>query len=74
MVLKVLKQLNLPPEKIFSLSDDNEDLGKASRPWELLPPGHVIGTPAPLFKELVRKNLYHVSFKILLLHSLCMFH
>lgn len=54
MVPKVLKQLNLPPEKIFSLSDNNGDSGKASRPWELLPPGHVIGTPAPLFKELVK--------------------
>lgn len=54
VLLKVLKQLNLPPEKIFSLSDDYGDLGKASRPWELLPPGHVIGTPAPLFKELVK--------------------
>lgn len=61
--MEVLKQLNLPPEKIFSLSDDNGDLGKASRPWELLPPGHVIGTPAPLFKELTNEEVEHFSKK-----------
>ncbi|XP_074366827.1 putative methionine--tRNA ligase isoform X2 [Apium graveolens] len=61
--MEVLKQLNLPPENIFSLSDDNGDLGKANRPWELLPPGHVIGTPAPLFKELTNEEVEHFSKK-----------
>ncbi|CAN7135739.1 unnamed protein product [Brassica rapa subsp. narinosa] len=43
---EVFKQLNLP--LLFSLSDE----GIASRLWEMLPPGHRIGTPQPLFKEL----------------------
>lgn len=43
---EVFKQLNLPLH--FSLSDE----GIASRLWEILPPGHKIGTPQPLFKEL----------------------
>ncbi|KAF2567594.1 hypothetical protein F2Q68_00026605 [Brassica cretica] len=43
---EVFKQLNLPLQ--FSLSDE----GIASRLWEILPPGHRIGTPQPLFKEL----------------------
>ncbi|CAG7906038.1 hypothetical protein BRARA_D00698 [Brassica rapa] len=43
---EVFKQLNLPLH--FSLSDE----GIASRLWEILPPGHRIGTPQPLFKEL----------------------
>lgn len=55
MVIQVFKQLNLPPKKVFSLSDKDGDLGQVSRPWEFLPAGHVIGTPAPLFKELVLK-------------------
>lgn len=54
--LKVLKQLNLPPEKI-SLCDETGDLERAKKPWESLPAGHKIGTPEPLFKELV-----HVLF------------
>ncbi|XP_010527469.1 PREDICTED: methionine--tRNA ligase, cytoplasmic-like isoform X2 [Tarenaya hassleriana] len=47
---EVFKQLNLPLQ--FSLSDENGDIFKASRPWEILPPNHKIGTPQPLFKEL----------------------
>ncbi|KAF3556522.1 hypothetical protein F2Q69_00015768, partial [Brassica cretica] len=43
---EVFKQLNLPLQ--FSLSDK----GIASRLWEILPPGHRIGIPQPLFKEL----------------------
>lgn len=49
--IKVLKQLNLPPEK-FSLCDETGDLERAKKPWESLPAGHKIGTPEPLFKEL----------------------
>ncbi|XP_062176706.1 methionine--tRNA ligase, cytoplasmic-like [Alnus glutinosa] len=48
--LEVLKQLNLPLETPFSL--EKGDIDRASRPWEILPAGHKIGTPEPLFKEL----------------------
>ncbi|CAN4095957.1 unnamed protein product [Withania somnifera] len=47
---EVLKQLNLPPETQLSLSDERVENSK--RPWAILPAGHKIGTPAPLFKEL----------------------
>ncbi|KAL6532184.1 hypothetical protein OROGR_014154 [Orobanche gracilis] len=50
--LEVLKQLNLPLDKQISLSEEKGDVEKAKRPWEFLPAGHKIGTPAPLFKEL----------------------
>lgn len=50
---KVLKQLNLPTETKFSLSDENGDLERARKPWEILPAGHRIGMPSLLFKELV---------------------
>ncbi|PWA83179.1 methionine--tRNA ligase [Artemisia annua] len=46
--VKVLQQLNLPLQ--LSLSD--EDVIKAKKPWELIPAGHRIGTPEPLFTEL----------------------
>ncbi|CAI9264324.1 unnamed protein product [Lactuca saligna] len=48
--IEVLKQLNLPLQ--LSLSDDKGDIKKAKTPWEFIPVGHKIGTPAPLFKEL----------------------
>ncbi|KAI3459685.1 hypothetical protein Pfo_016348 [Paulownia fortunei] len=51
--LEVLKQLNLPLETQVSLSDEKSDVERAKRPWEILPAGHKIGTPAPLFRELV---------------------
>ncbi|CAN8230045.1 unnamed protein product [Cochlearia groenlandica] len=47
---EVFKQLNLPPR--FSLSDEKGEVLLASKPWEILPPSHKIGTPRPLFKEL----------------------
>ncbi|KAK2999699.1 hypothetical protein RJ639_022582 [Escallonia herrerae] len=50
--VEVLNQLNLPAETRFSLSDENGDIERAKRPWEILPAGHTIGTPMPLFKEL----------------------
>ncbi|KAB1210186.1 putative methionine--tRNA ligase [Morella rubra] len=50
--LQVLKQLNLPPERPFSLRDETGDLERARKPWEVLPAGHKIGTPDPLFREL----------------------
>jgi len=42
----------MPPEQA-SLCDEKGDMDRAKRPWEILPAGHKIGTPEPLFKELV---------------------
>ncbi|RVW28224.1 putative methionine--tRNA ligase [Vitis vinifera] len=50
--LEVLKQLNMPPETSFLLCDEKGDIERAKRPWEIVPAGHRIGTPEPLFKEL----------------------
>ncbi|GAB2295690.1 hypothetical protein Dimus_029844 [Dionaea muscipula] len=50
--LQVLKQLNLSPESKLSLSDDTEGIEKVKNLWEILPAGHKIGKPEPLFKEL----------------------
>ncbi|KAF8394062.1 hypothetical protein HHK36_020264 [Tetracentron sinense] len=50
--LEVLKQLNFPPETQVSLCDEKGDFVRARRPWEILPTGHKIGMPEPLFKEL----------------------
>ncbi|XP_009619836.1 probable methionine--tRNA ligase [Nicotiana tomentosiformis] len=49
---EVLKQLNLPPETQLSLADEKGDVANSKRPWNIIPAGHKIGTPAPLFKEL----------------------
>lgn len=51
--IQVLRQLNLPVETQISLSDEKGDVEITKRPWEILPAGHRIGTPAPLFKGLV---------------------
>ncbi|PQM40055.1 putative methionine--tRNA ligase [Prunus yedoensis var. nudiflora] len=50
--LEVFKQLNLLPETHISLCDDKGDIDRARRPWEIVPIGHKIGKPEPLFKEL----------------------
>lgn len=50
--LEVFKQLNLPSETYVSLCDDKGDIDRAKRPWEIIPTGHKIGVPEPLFKEL----------------------
>ncbi|CAN6580170.1 unnamed protein product [Malus baccata var. baccata] len=50
--LEVFKQLNLPSETHLSLCDDEGDIDRARRPWEIVPIGHKIGKPEPLFKEL----------------------
>ncbi|TVU30964.1 hypothetical protein EJB05_22623, partial [Eragrostis curvula] len=47
---QVLQQLNLCPEEHLSFSDEKRE--KAKRPWDLIPSGHRIGKPAPLFKGL----------------------
>lgn len=53
MYLKVFGQLNLPLERHFSLCEEKGDIERAKQPWKILPSGHKIGTPEPLFKELV---------------------
>ncbi|KAK9933167.1 hypothetical protein M0R45_020372 [Rubus argutus] len=50
--IEVFKQLNLSPETNISLCDDKGDIERARRPWEIVPIGHKIGKPEPLFKEL----------------------
>ncbi|KAF3975067.1 hypothetical protein CMV_001672 [Castanea mollissima] len=53
--LEVLKQLNLPPDTPIFL--EKGDIDRVSQPWEILPAGHKIGTPAPLFKELKEEEV-----------------
>ncbi|XP_052134881.1 probable methionine--tRNA ligase [Oryza glaberrima] len=48
----VLQQLNLSPEEHLSFCDEKGEVEKAKRPWDLIPSGHRIGKPAPLFKGL----------------------
>ncbi|KAI3869664.1 hypothetical protein MKX03_011861 [Papaver bracteatum] len=50
--VEVVKQLNLPSELPLSLSDENGDINRARRPWEIIPSCHKIGIPEPFFKEL----------------------
>ncbi|KAG2716712.1 hypothetical protein I3760_03G140800 [Carya illinoinensis] len=61
--LKVLKQLNLPADSTLSLSDEAGDLEKARKPWEVLPDGHKIGTPEPLFKEMKDEDVAFFQMK-----------
>ncbi|KAM6565373.1 hypothetical protein CsatA_024501 [Cannabis sativa] len=48
---EVFKQLNLETEQL-SLSDEKGDIDRAKKPWNIVPSGHKIGKPEPLFKEL----------------------
>ncbi|KAL7600874.1 hypothetical protein Lser_V15G26543 [Lactuca serriola] len=48
--IQVLKQLSFPHQ--VSLCDEKGDVEKAKRPWEMIPSGHRIGIPMPLFREL----------------------
>ncbi|KAK1261084.1 putative methionine--tRNA ligase [Acorus gramineus] len=50
--VEVLKQLNVPPEMQLSLYHEKGDINRAGRPWDILPAGHKIGKPEPLFKQL----------------------
>jgi methionyl-tRNA synthetase len=50
---KLFKQLHLPHEMHISLCDDKGDIDRVRRPWKIVPVGHKIGKPEPLFKELV---------------------
>ncbi|KMZ68773.1 Methionine--tRNA ligase [Zostera marina] len=49
---EVTKQLNLSPGAKFSLINEKGELILGKQPWNILPCGHKIGTPEPLFKEL----------------------
>jgi hypothetical protein len=51
--IQLLQQPNLCPEEHLSFSDEKGDRNRARRPWDLMPSGHRIGKPAPLFKGLV---------------------
>lgn len=66
-LLQVLKQLSLPLQ--ITLSDEKGDVEKAKRPWEIVPAGHIIGTPVPLFKELVHTVPQLFSFDDYMWHS-----
>ncbi|CAN6475927.1 unnamed protein product [Victoria cruziana] len=48
---KVLQQLNLPYDSL-SFCDEKGDVGRARQPWDILPAGHKIGLPEPLFFEM----------------------
>ncbi|KAK1284577.1 putative methionine--tRNA ligase [Acorus calamus] len=50
--VEVLKQLNVPPEMQLSLCHEKGDIDRAGKPWDILPAGHKIGKPEPLFKQL----------------------
>ncbi|XP_051133343.1 probable methionine--tRNA ligase isoform X2 [Andrographis paniculata] len=62
--LEVLKQLNLPLDGQISLSNEKGDVERAKRPWEILPPSHKIGIPAPLFREMKDEEVefYRVKY------------
>eukprot|EP00257_Ricinus_communis_P017527 XP_015575981.1 methionine--tRNA ligase, cytoplasmic isoform X1 [Ricinus communis] len=49
---KVFKLLKLPPETTFSLSEEDDCLERAKRPWEVIPSGHTIEKLYPLFMKL----------------------
>ncbi|GFP80849.1 probable methionine--tRNA ligase [Phtheirospermum japonicum] len=61
--LKVLKQLNMPIETQISLSDEKGDIERAKTPWKIIPAGHKIGTPAPLFTELKNEEVESLSLR-----------
>ena len=65
MEFKVFKQLNLPAEQL-SLAEEKGDIDRANRPWEIIPSGHKIGNPEPLFKELVC-NPFFLSHSIIVI-------
>ena len=61
-------------ENQLSLCDEKGEIDRARRPWEIIPPGHKIGTPTPLFKELVypvMPNFFYLLWIINLFLGLC---
>ncbi|RHN64385.1 putative methionine--tRNA ligase [Medicago truncatula] len=69
--LEVFKQLNLSVEVHLSLSDDKGDVDRVRRPWDILSAGHKIGTPKPLFRELVSVPLSEISKAIQICFCFC---
>ncbi|KAL5982691.1 hypothetical protein ACLOJK_016767 [Asimina triloba] len=59
----VLKQLNLSPDTQISICHEKGDIDKARRPWEILPSGHKIGPPEPLFREMKDETVEIVRVK-----------
>lgn len=53
---QVLEQLNLPVSTM-SLVEGDGDLERASKPWNLIQSGHIIGNPEPIFAEMVFVSL-----------------
>lgn len=53
---KILVQLNRP-ESTLALTDEAGDVARAARPWELVPAGHVIGRPEPIFAEMLDEEV-----------------
>lgn len=50
----------MPPQTQISLPDEKEDIDRARRLWEIIPTGHKIGDPKPLFEELVQYLSYAI--------------
>ncbi|KAK8684907.1 hypothetical protein V6N13_040921 [Hibiscus sabdariffa] len=61
--IEVFKQLNLPPQAQISLCDEKGDVDKARRPWQIIPAGHKIGDPKPLFEELKTERVEELRQK-----------
>ncbi|KAL6553588.1 hypothetical protein OROGR_007430 [Orobanche gracilis] len=59
---EVFKQLNMPRTHI-SLSNEKGDVARARRPWEMVPAGHKIGDPKPLFEELKSERVVELREK-----------
>ena len=53
---QILAQLNLPISTM-SLVEEDGDLERASKPWNLVQSGHTIGNPEPIFAEMVLVTL-----------------
>jgi hypothetical protein len=68
---QVLAQLNLPPSTL-SLVEENGDLERAGEPWVLVPAGHTIGSPEPIFSEMVSFLLTLVTVLILIIFVFCL--
>lgn len=63
---QVLAQLNLPPSTL-SLVEENGDLKRAGEPWVLVAAGHTIGSPKPIFSEMVSFLLMLVTVLLLII-------
>lgn len=61
--VEVFKQLNLLPQEQISLSDEKGDVDRARKLWEIIPAGHKIGIPKPLFEELKTERVEELRQK-----------